>query len=111
MFTSHRFATRAVITGGALAIVALATAGTAAAEQTDDQFIAALKRDGLIVYDVQGAIRQGHHICQGLDQGQSPAALSQELVNGATPERPMDATHADAVVVAATAAYCANHSR
>ncbi|MGB8389182.1 DUF732 domain-containing protein, partial [Mycobacterium sp.] len=51
---------------------ALLSAAPAAADQTDDAFVAALEKHGIVFTDRDTAIATGHAMCAGLDKGRTP---------------------------------------
>lgn len=63
-----------------LCVAALEFATPASADQTDDDFLAALKKHGIVFTNRDVAIAAGHKVCTGLDAGQTPANLILSLV-------------------------------
>jgi hypothetical protein len=64
-----------------LGLTALLTAGTADAGTADDQFLAALRQQGISFGNPQAAINVAHHVCAALGQGMEPSQISQQLVS------------------------------
>lgn len=63
-----------------LCAAALQFATPASADQTDDDFLAALKKHGIVFTNRDAAIATGHRVCTGLDADQTPANLILSLV-------------------------------
>lgn len=63
-----------------LSAAALQFAPPVSADQTDDDFLAALKKHGIVFTNRDVAITAGHKVCTGLDAGQTPANLILSLV-------------------------------
>ena len=83
MFTSQ-FRKPVVCTAVAaatLGLAALLAAGTANAGTADNQFLAALHRQGISFDDTQSAINVAHHVCDALGQSMEPSQISQQLVS------------------------------
>ena len=70
---------RTALAAGTLGLAALVAAGAANAGSVDDNFLAALKKDGISVSDEQAAVNNGKKTCTYLDQGKSSDAISQAL--------------------------------
>jgi hypothetical protein len=104
MFTHHRITTLAgtVIAGAALGLAAVATAGSAAAGSTDDDFLAQLKTQGIGYDSPQGAIQDGHVVCQDLANGRSVNSIGQEILSNTD----LTTKQAAFVIVAAVHSYC-----
>lgn len=63
-----------------LSAAALQFAPPVSADQTDDDFLAALKKHGIVFTNRDAAIAAGHRVCAGLDADQTPANLILSLV-------------------------------
>jgi hypothetical protein len=70
---------RTALAAGTLGLAALVAAGTANAGSVDDQFLAALKNDGISYSNPQAVVANAKKTCAYLDQGKSPDAISQAL--------------------------------
>lgn len=77
MFTRRFAASLAgtTLTAAALGLAALGMAGTAAANSTDDSFVAQIKADGITPPSAARAITEAHAVCTALDAGQSSAQV------------------------------------
>lgn len=84
------------------AVLAIALAPRAAADPTDDAFIAALQRHGIPVADPSRAIGIAHTLCSDLDSGQSRTSLVLPLARAAN----LTAHEAAYFLGAAVASYC-----
>ncbi|WP_225342040.1 DUF732 domain-containing protein [Mycobacterium intracellulare] len=76
MSWGKRLTTSAIL----LSAAALQFATPASADQTDDDFLAALKKHGIVFTNRDAAIATGHRVCTGLDADQTPANLILSLV-------------------------------
>ena len=94
---------RTALAAGTLGMAALLAAGTAHAEAADDQYLGALQQQGIGFASNESAVKVGHHACDALSQGMTPAEISQHLV-GANPR--LDRQTAVLIVVDAAQAYC-----
>jgi hypothetical protein len=81
---------------------ALLTASPAAADQTDDAFIAALINQGLPVPDNDAAIQEGRTMCALLDQGTTRPLLVMRLMKDTN----LTARQAGFFLGISAAAYC-----
>lgn len=105
MFTT-RF-TKAVVgtalVAGTAGLATLLSFGTANASSVDDQFVAALRHQGINFANAQAAIKVGHQVCVALGQGTSPRDISAQLVS-ANPG--MSQQNSLLFVVDSVQAYC-----
>src|SRR5262249_31533595 len=69
------------IAGATLGLTALLAAGPADASTADDQFLGALRQQGISFGNTQSAINVGHHVCDALGQGMEPSQISQQLAS------------------------------
>lgn len=100
---SARFGAAVTTAVGAAALgLAVATAGSAAANTADDAFIAQMRAVGVTFSSTQTAVQQGHQVCQELAGGRSGYQIAEEILSQT------DLTTAQAVsfVDNATNAYC-----
>lgn len=90
--------------GGAvvLFVTALLCAAPAAADQTDDAFLATLSRAGVVITDRDEAIGTGHMVCDGLRRGQTTSNLVLSTMKGTN----LSARSAGIIIAAAVASYC-----
>lgn len=63
-----------------LCAAAVIFATPASADQTDDAFLAALKKHGIVFTNRNDAIAMAHSLCAGLDNGQTPTILVLSLM-------------------------------
>lgn len=63
-----------------LSAAALQFAPPVSADQTDDDFLAALKKHGIVFTNRDAAIAAGHRVCAGLDADQTLTNLILSLV-------------------------------
>ena len=96
-----------MISAFVLSAAALLAAGPAAADQTDDAYIASLQKYGIVVTDRDQAIATGHMVCAGLDKGQSRANLVLSIIKGAT----LSTKSAGYIISASVASYCPQYRR
>jgi len=62
-----------------LCAAALLSAAPASADPTDDAFVAALVKDGIVIPDSNAAIAMGHSMCAGFDNNQKSSVLAMRL--------------------------------
>lgn len=92
------------VTGAVLLSAAtLLAAAPAAADPTDDAFIAALEKRGIVFADDNAAIALARGVCAGLDRGQTPASLMLSL------GRDLSAREAGFFIGVSVASYCPQH--
>jgi hypothetical protein len=84
---------------------ALLFAAPAAADATDDAFVAALEKRGIFFRSRSAALTLGHNVCAGLDKGQTPAAAVMSVVTATN----LSARQAGFFVGASVSAYCPQH--
>jgi hypothetical protein len=63
-----------------LSATALLCAAPASADPTDDAFVAALAKDGIVVADRGYTIAMAHMVCDGLDKTNKSALLAMKLM-------------------------------
>jgi hypothetical protein len=83
----------------ALSAAALLCAAPAAADQTDNAFVAALTKDGIAMPD---AIATAHSVCDGFDKGEASTVLAMRIVR----DTPLSPKQAGYFVGVSVAAYC-----
>ncbi|MCA2245842.1 DUF732 domain-containing protein [Mycobacterium sp. WUMAC-067] len=88
-----------------LLVAALQFATPASADQTDDDFLAALRKHGIVFTNRDAAIATGHRVCSGLDADQTPANLILSLVK----DTDLSAHVAGYFFGAAVNSYCPQH--
>jgi uncharacterized protein DUF732 len=63
-----------------LSAAALLSAAPASADPTDDAFVGALAKDGIVVADRDNTIAMAHTVCAGLDKTNKSAVLAMKLM-------------------------------
>jgi len=63
-----------------LSAAMLLSAAPASADPTDDAFVAALAKDGIVITDRNTAIAMAHTVCAGLDKTNKSAILAMKLM-------------------------------
>ena len=71
---------RWTVCAGSLSAAALACAAPAAADQTDDAFVAALANGGITMPDPNAAIAMARTVCAGLDANQPVSLVAMKLM-------------------------------
>jgi hypothetical protein len=64
-----------------LSAAALLFAAPASADKSDDAFVAALAKGGIVTTDRSTAIAMGHTACAGFDRGETSTFLAMKLMN------------------------------
>lgn len=85
-----------------LCVTALGLAAPASADQTDDEFVATLKKHAIAFANRDAAIAAGHRVCTGLDADQTPTNLILSLVK----DTDLSAHEAGYFFGAAVTSYC-----
>jgi hypothetical protein len=85
-----------------LSAAALLCAAPAAADQTDDAFVAALAKNGIAMSDRNTAVSMGHTVCAGFDKGEASTALAMRIVK----DTDLSPKQAGYFVGVSVAAYC-----
>jgi hypothetical protein len=80
-------------------------AAPVSADSTDDDFIAALEQNGIVVKDRDAAIGTAQAICAGLDRGEPATVLALKLKN----DTDLSSGQAGFFVGASVPAYCPQH--
>ena len=62
-----------------LSVAALFSAAPASADPTDDAFVAALAKDGIVITDRDTAIAMAHTVCAGFDKNEKSSVLAIRL--------------------------------
>jgi hypothetical protein len=62
-----------------LSAAALLSAAPASADPTDDAFVAALAKDGIVITDRDTAIAMAHTVCAGFDNNEKSSVLAMRL--------------------------------
>ena len=101
---SHRISTLAstIIGAAAIGIVAVGTAGTAAASNADEAFLAQMDKLGISFSSPADAIKDGHKVCQELAAGKTGTDVASEVLQ----QTNLTSHQAAYFVVDATHAYC-----
>jgi hypothetical protein len=63
-----------------LSAAALLSAAPASADPTDDAFVAALAKDGIVITDRDTAIAMAHTVCAGFDKNEKSSVLAMRLM-------------------------------
>ncbi|WP_144207805.1 DUF732 domain-containing protein [Mycobacterium tilburgii] len=107
MFT-HRIKTVAgtMIGAAAIGMVALGTAGTAAATTADDAFLSQMDKLGISFTSLAKAVRKGHQVCRELAAGKTGTDTSPPRSSS----KRMTSHQAAYFVVDATKAYCPQYA-
>jgi hypothetical protein len=63
-----------------LSAAALLSEAPASADPTDDAFVAALAKEGIVITDRNGTIAMAHTVCAGLDKTNKSAVLAMKLM-------------------------------
>jgi Protein of unknown function (DUF732) len=80
---------------------------TAHADTADNNFLAMLRSEGITDHvSPQHAIEAAHSVCQKLDEGESPTAVANDVLNNSA----MPAYHCGYFVGAAIKAYCPQYT-
>jgi Protein of unknown function (DUF732) len=74
------FGKRWTVCAGTLCAVALAWAAPAAADQTDNAFLAGLANGGITMPDPNAAIAMARTVCAGLDANQAVSLVAMKLM-------------------------------
>ncbi len=64
----------------ALSAAALLSEAPASADPTDDAFVAALAKEGIVITDRNATIAMAHTVCAGLDKTNKSALLAMKLM-------------------------------
>jgi Protein of unknown function (DUF732) len=85
----------------------LGAAGTAHADANDQKFIALIQSEGITDHvSPSHAIDAAHNVCQKLDDGETPTAVANDVLNNST----MPAYHCGYFVGAAIKVYCPQYT-
>ena len=63
-----------------LSAAALLSAAPASADPTDDAFVAALAKNGIVIADRDTAIAMAHTVCAGFDKNEKSSVLAMRLM-------------------------------
>lgn len=85
-----------------LSATALRLATPASADQSDDAFLAALKKHGVVFANREAAVATGHRMCAELDAGQTPTNLALSLAR----DTDLSVHEAGYVLGVSVASYC-----
>jgi hypothetical protein len=88
---------------GQLWLAGTLVAGAADAETPDDEFLGALRQQGIAFGAPQSAIGIGHHVCDALGGGMEPSAISENI---AAANSRIDRQTALVITVDAATSYC-----
>ena len=86
----------------ALSTAALFSAAPASADQTDDEFIAALTKNGIVVSDHNAAIAKAHTVCAGFDNNELSSVVTMKVMKDAE----LSLKQASYFIGVSVAAYC-----
>ncbi len=103
--TRTRAITATWSTIAAIPFAALLCAAPAAADQTDNAFVAALQKRGIVFSSDSAAVAAARNVCAGLDKGQTPAGLTLSLAKTTV----LSARDAGYFIGASVASYCPEH--
>jgi len=95
-----------VICAVVLSAAAVLFAAPASADETDDQFIAALTNNGITVSDQSTVISMAHAVCTGLDNGQAGSVVVLNVLRGTN----LSSRQSGFFVGASVAAYCPQYN-
>ncbi len=99
--------TRLIVAVAVALIGPLGAVSTAHADTTDNNFLAMLRSEGITDHvSPQHAIEAAHSVCQKLDEGESPNAVANDVLNNSA----MPAYHCGYFVGAAIKAYCPQYT-
>jgi hypothetical protein len=68
------------VCGVLLSAAALLSAAPASADPTDDAFVAALAKEGIVITDRNTTIAMAHAVCAGLDRTDKSSVLAMKLM-------------------------------
>ena len=85
-----------------LSAAALFSAAPASADPTDDAFVAALAKDGIVITDRDTAIAMAHTVCTELDNNQKTSVLAMSLMDDTN----LSLKQSSYFVGASMSAYC-----
>jgi hypothetical protein len=85
-----------------LSAAALLCAAPAAADPTDDAFVAALANNGIAMSDRNTAVSMAHTVCAGFDKGEASTAQAMRIVK----DTDLSPKQAGYFVGVSVAAYC-----
>ena len=97
---------RAVAIATMLTAASLVVVPTVRADPLDDKFIAALQSRDIHYNSVEAAIAAAHQVCAELNNGDSKAKVSQDVID----QTDLDPYHAGYFVGASVGAYCSQYS-
>jgi hypothetical protein len=105
MLTSRSTKTivRMAFTVGQLSLVGTLVVGAAYAGTPDDEFLGALRQQGIAFGSPQSAIGIGHHVCDALGGGMEPSVISGNI---AAANSRIDRQTALVIAVDAATSYC-----
>jgi hypothetical protein len=85
-----------------LSAVALLSAAPASADPTDDAFVAALVKHGIVIHDRNNAIAMAHAACDAFDESENSNRLAMRVMN----ETDLSLKQSGYFVGVSVAAYC-----
>ena len=97
---------RSVAIATMLTAASLVVVPTVRADPLDDKFIAALQSRDIHYNSVEAAIAAAHQVCAELNNGDSKAKVSQDVID----QTDLDPYHAGYFVGASVGAYCSQYS-
>jgi hypothetical protein len=95
-------AKRSIVYGALLSTVAVLSAPAAAADPTDDAFVATLAKRGIIITDSNTTIATAHSVCDGLQKHYKSSVLAVKLVR----DTDLSLSQSGYFIGVAVSAYC-----
>ncbi|WP_423202323.1 DUF732 domain-containing protein [Mycobacterium decipiens] len=106
MFSPRITAALSTAVGAAAIGLAVATAGTASANSTDEAFIAQMEAIGVTFSSPQAAAQQAQLVCKKLASGETGTEIAKEVLS----QTDLTTKQAAYFVVDATKAYCPQYA-
>ncbi|WP_425518466.1 DUF732 domain-containing protein [Mycobacterium spongiae] len=106
MISSRVIAAFTTAVGASAIGLAVATAGTASANTTDEEFLAQMRAIGVSFSSPQAAGQQGQQVCGELAAGKNGTDIAEEVLS----QTDLTAKQAAYFVVDATRAYCPEYA-
>jgi hypothetical protein len=88
-----------------LSAAALLSAAPASADPTDDAFVAALAKDGIVIGDRDTTIATAHAVCAGFDKNEKSSVLAMRLMK----HTDLSLKQSSYFVGVSMSAYCPQH--
>jgi hypothetical protein len=93
---------RSIVYGVLLSTVAVLSAAAAAADPTDDAFVATLAKRGIVITDSNTTIATAHSVCDGLQKHYKSSVLAVKLVR----DTDLSLSQSGYFIGVAVSAYC-----